>query len=169
MARRLSRRLDLPHIELDALHWGPGWTPASLDTFRANVQEALNREAWVTDGNYSKVRDITWGRADTIVWLDYTLPVILGRLLLRTLRRVFHQEPLWNDNRESFQAQFLSRDSLFLWALQTYWRRRREYPDLLARPEHAHLLAVRLHSPREAEHWLAHLYQVEQVMTRDET
>ncbi|HET89697.1 MAG TPA: adenylate kinase, partial [Chloroflexi bacterium] len=123
MAHRLSRRLGLPHIELDALHWGPDWTPVPLPEFRASVQEALSRESWMTDGNYSKVRDITWGRADTIVWLDYPLPVILGRLLRRTLRRVCHREQLWSDNRESFQAQFLSRDSLFLWALQTYRRR----------------------------------------------
>jgi hypothetical protein len=50
---------------------------------------------------------------------------------------------------------FFSRDSIFLWALTSHPRHRREYPVLLARPENAHLAVVRLRSPRETERWLA--------------
>jgi hypothetical protein len=116
--------------------------------------QALSGGAWVTDGNYSKVRDIVWCRAHTVVWLDYALPVILGRLVWRTVRRLVRREELWNQNRERFAGAFLSRDSIILWALQTYRRRRREYPVLFGRPECAHLLVVRLRSPREARRWL---------------
>src|SRR5205823_6990985 len=87
LASQLARRLALPHVELDALHWEPNWTMAPLDRFRQRVEEALNGEGWVVDGGYGKVRDIVWGRAETLVWLDYGLPVILWRLLKRTLRR----------------------------------------------------------------------------------
>jgi ABC-type dipeptide/oligopeptide/nickel transport system ATPase component len=75
LARRISQWLDIPHVELDALYWGPHWT----------------------------------------------------------------------------------NDSIFLWALRTYPRRRREYPSLLQRPAHAHLAVVHLHSPRAARDWLARL------------
>jgi hypothetical protein len=45
-----------------------------------------------------------------------------------------------------------SRDSLLLWILTTYRRRRREYPRLLAaRPD---LAVFRLRSPRDADRWL---------------
>jgi adenylate kinase family enzyme len=30
LAAALSRRLGVPHIELDALYWGPGWTRADI-------------------------------------------------------------------------------------------------------------------------------------------
>lgn len=154
LARQLSERLGIPHVELDALHWDPGWTPADPEVFSQRTVQALSGGAWVTDGNYSRVRDIVWGRADTVVWLDYALPVILGRLVWRTVRRLVRREELWNQNRERFAGAFLSRDSIILWALQTYRRRRREYPVLFGRPEYAHLLVVRLRSPREARRWL---------------
>ena len=157
MARRIAQRLALKHVELDALHWGPDWTPAPIELFRERTAQALDGDAWVVDGNYGKVRDIVWSRADTVVWLDYPLLVILGRLVWRTLRRIITREELWQGNRERFVAQFASRDSLFLWALRTYPRRRREYPALLQRPEHVRLTVVHLRSPGDARDWLASL------------
>ncbi len=154
MACRLARLLALPHIELDALYWGPNWTPAPKEHFRESVREALSGDRWVMDGNYSAARDVTWQRADTLLWLDYAFVVVMGRLLLRTARRILRKEPLWNENREDLRTTIFSRDSILLWGLTTYGKRRRTYPGIIARPEHAHLAIVRLRSPWEARHWL---------------
>jgi adenylate kinase family enzyme len=154
LAEQLAQLWQVPHIELDMLHWGPNWTKTPLDIFRERTRQAVMADAWVTDGNYSKVRDIIWGRADTIIWLDYSLPVILQRLFRRTTRRIFTREELWNGNRETFRGAFLSRDSLFLWALKTYPRRHNETPALLARPEHQHLSVIHMRSPRQTARWL---------------
>jgi adenylate kinase family enzyme len=154
LAYRLSQNLGVPHVELDAIHWGPNWTPASREAFREQTSQALSGAVWVTDGNYSVVRDIVWSRADTVVWLDYALPVVLARVLWRTIRRVFTREELWNRNRERVREAFLSRESIILWTFSTYRRRRREYPILLGSPEHAHLTVVHLRSPRAARRWL---------------
>ena len=156
LARQLSQRLGIRHVEMDALKWAPNWTPAEPEVFRQATARALQGDAWVTDGNYSKLRDIVWSRADTVVWLDLALPIILGRLIWRTVRRIATREELWNRNRESLRAQ-MGRDSLIAWALRTYRRRRREYPMLFARPENAHLAIVHLRSPRETRQWLARL------------
>lgn len=114
LARQLARQLGLPHVELDALHWEANWTQAPLPIFRERVAQALSGDSWVTDGNYSSVRDITWGRADTVVWLDYNLQTILTRLIWRTIRRSFTREELWNGNRESLVGSLLARDPGFL-------------------------------------------------------
>lgn len=153
-ARRIACIRGIPHVELDALNWGPNWTPANRETFRQRVATALAAAAWVTDGNYSIVRDLVWQRADTIIWLDYPLPLILWRLLRRSIRRAYSQEALWQGNRESWRTQFFSRDSLFLWALKTYRRRRQEYPQLLSDPTNAHLRFYRFRHPQETERWL---------------
>ena len=157
LAARLAQRLGAQHIELDALNWQPNWTQTPLDEFRVRVADALSTDTWVLDGNYSKSRDIVWPRADTIIWLDYPLPVIMARLFKRTLRRVVTREELWNGNRETLRGTLLSRDSLLLWALRTYRRRRRETPMWLARPECQHLTLIHLMSPQAADRWLAQI------------
>lgn len=160
VAREIAHRLGIPCIELDALYWEPDWTEAPLDAFRDRVTRAVNGVAWVVDGNYGQVRDLVWNRADALVWLDYSLPVILWQLARRTLERVVTQEELWNGNRERLGTALFSRDSLFLWALQTHRRYREEYPLLLRRPEHANLTVARLGSPRAARAWLSGLIAV---------
>ncbi len=154
---RLAAALGYPHIDLDALHWGPGWTPTPTDPFRARVSDALEGPYWVVAGNYGKTRDIVWARADTLVWLDYPLALTLTRLFRRTIRRIVTREELWSGNRETWRAQFASRDSLFLFALQTHQRRRNEFTADLTRPEYAHLEVFRFHRPGEANAWLRNL------------
>lgn len=155
LARNLAERIGLPHIEMDALHWGPNWTPVPEEVFRQRVIEAISQPAWSIDGNYGRVRALIWSRADTVVWLDYPLSVILGRLLIRTADRAIGHVELWSGNHESLRRSLFSRDSILLWALQTYQRRRREYPQLMVRPENAHIAFIRLRSPKQSARWLA--------------
>jgi adenylate kinase family enzyme len=154
-ARALAARMGVAHVELDALHWEPGWQAADLPTFRARVDAATTGDAWVVDGSYTKVRDLVWARADTVVWLDYTLAVKLTRLVLRTARRLITGEELWNGNRERLRDHLNWReDNLVRWSLQQHGRHKREYPAALAEPRYAHLRLVRLSTPAEAERWL---------------
>ncbi len=143
--------MNLPHIELDALHWGPNWTPTPRDEFRLQVADAVSAERWVVDGNYRSVREVIWPRVDTFVWLDYPLSIIIVRLLKRSIRRIVTREILWNDNRETVRGTFFSKDSLFLWAISFYRSHRREYRQLFSGPEYQHLTRIVLPNPRIAE------------------
>jgi adenylate kinase family enzyme len=154
-ARALARRLGVPHVELDALHWLEGWTEAPAPVLRERVGRAIAGDGWVVDGNYAVVRDLVWPRAQVVVWLDFPLRTVLWRYATRTRRRVMSGEELWpgTGNRERLSVHVLGRDSLLWWILGTYRRRRREYPRRLAASPH--LAAIRLRSPREADNWLA--------------
>lgn len=165
-ALRLAGILGIPHIELDSLHWLPGWVPMEREPFRQAVAQALSGPAWITDGNYGKARDIIWERATTLIWTDYSLPVILWQLTLRTCKRVFTREELWNGNRETLRGAFFSKDSLFLWALQTFPRHRREYAAYKSLPGGAHLQMIHLRSRRETDDWLSQLEKL-QAENRD--
>jgi adenylate kinase family enzyme len=154
MAEAISRRLHIPYVELDALHWEPGWKEADRELTRARVNEIAQTEAWVVDGNYRFLRDLLWTRAQTLVWLDFPLQMILWRLWRRTWKRVLTKEVLWGTNRERLAEQFFSKDSLFLWAFKTYNRHKREYTELPLLPEYAHLKVVRLRTSRDTKDWL---------------
>ena len=154
-ASALSERLGLPHIELDSLYWQPHWTPCDPDDFRARIVAEVARSGWVIDGNYSATRDLVWSSADTLIWLNYPLPLVLDRLARRTLRRGIRREILWGSNQERLWTQFFSSDSLFVWLLKRYPHYRREYPRILRQPEFAHLSVIQFHSPVQASEWLA--------------
>jgi len=157
LGRQIAELLGAPNVELDALHWGPNWTPLDPGAFRDLCQQALSGDSWVADGNYRAVRDIVWRRADTLVWIDDALPRIVWRLVLRTLRRAVTREELWYGNHENLRQLFFSRGSLFLWAIQTHSKRRREYTALLGCPEYGHLDVVRLRSLSDVRRWLSAL------------
>jgi adenylate kinase family enzyme len=149
-AHMLAEYLDVPHIELDALHHGPNWTEAPRAEFRALVSDAISAEGWVVDGNYhGKLGDLVLEQADLVVWLDLPLRTTLRRIFSRTLHRIRNDVELWNGNRETWRDAFLSRQSLFVWAVTTHRGRRRRYEMRLARYD-----MVRLRSSEEAEDWL---------------
>jgi adenylate kinase family enzyme len=156
-SRALASRMDVPVIELDSLFHGPDWKRPPVDVFRQRVLDATPGDAWVIDGNYSVIREVTWGRADTLVWLDPSLPLVLRRLFGRTNRRIRTREVLWNGNRERFRNAYLSLDSLYLYVLRSHWKRRRTWPSLLAQPEYRHLAVQHFRTPGDAERWLASL------------
>jgi len=61
-AARLGRILDIPHTEMDSLHWGPNWTPRP--SFEADVQALIERPAWITEWQYPQVRGRPLERLD---------------------------------------------------------------------------------------------------------
>jgi adenylate kinase family enzyme len=161
VAARLSQILGIPHVELDSIHWGPNWTKPDPDDFRRRVGEALSGPTWVTDGNYSEARAVVWARATTLIWLDYSLPVIYWQLTGRTLRRILTREELWNGNRETFRDSFFSKDSLFLYAYTSRRRQRVNYPKAFLQPEHAHLQVILLRSRGDTKRWLERIQIIE--------
>jgi adenylate kinase family enzyme len=150
LGRELARRLGVPFHELDALHHGPGWTEATPAELRKRVEPLLAGSGWIVDGAYrGKLGDLVFRSADVVVWLDLPIRVWLPRLLRRTLRRIVRREELWSGNRETLRNVLFSRDSLVVFALRNYRRRRRLYPIELAPYDF-----VRLRSTREVAQWL---------------
>jgi adenylate kinase family enzyme len=152
-ARELARRLDLPFVELDALHHGPNWTEASAEEFRARVREAMEAapDGWVIDGNYeAKLGDTVIAPADTIVWLDLPLGLKLRRVARRTRERIRDDVELWNGNKETLRNALWGRESLFAWMIRGHVRHRRDWP----RRYGSDPRFVRLRSVEEARAWL---------------
>jgi adenylate kinase family enzyme len=155
-ARRLAEILGHPYIELDSLHWLPDWVERPGEEFRDLVARAVSSDRWVIDGNYGTVRKLIWPRATCIVWLNYGFLTVLGRALRRTLRRSITGETLYSGNKESLRRSFLQRDSILLWVITTFRRRRKSYAELRAANVFNHLRWVEFRKPQEAQQFLRH-------------
>ena len=152
-ASDLGARIGVPHIELDALHWGPNWSMPEKDAFRARVCAAMDAspDGWVIDGNYdTKLGETVVDAADTIVWLDLPLRITLFRLWRRTMYRLRNDVELYGGNRETWRDHFASRESLFIWAVRARRKHRRLWPSRFGDDPRL----VRLRSDTEARRWL---------------
>lgn len=153
---RLSERLGVPFFELDALHWEPDWTPAADDVFRTRVEDALAGagDGWVIDGNYEgKLGDSLWRQADTVVFLDLPLWVIVTRIVRRTVTRSVRKVELYSGNRERLRY-LVTKDSLIWFTLRNYKRKRERWAARIGDPDYSHLELIRLTRGRAATAWL---------------
>ncbi|MEQ1505679.1 MAG: AAA family ATPase [Myxococcota bacterium] len=149
----LAGRLGVPFVELDALHWLPGWTTRPPDELRRLLTDATAGDGWVVDGNYGAwVRELLWPRVDAVVWLDLPRRTALRQVTTRTFGRWWRRELLWGTNRESLRMSLLSRESILWWTWSTHARRRAGYAVLLADPPFE---VIRLRTRAEVDRWLA--------------
>ncbi len=150
LAKKLSQALNIPHIELDAIHWQPNWEETEPLIFRSQLMQSLEQASWIIDGNYTTTaKELIWPKADLIIWLDYPLPVVLYRLLKRTVHNCRTQKELWPGCKESIKLQFMSKRSIFLWAFKSYGSRKRRYPALFAQLPQLQILRMR--SPKQLQ------------------
>ncbi len=158
LAGQISQRTGVPHIELDAIFWKPSWVESPLEEFRAKVSGVLSKcaDGWVCDGNYSRVRDLTFPMTDTVIWLRPSFQVAFWRLLKRTIARCRDGKLICGTNRETWRQALFSRDSLLLYQI-THWRGfdKRTTESLEIIPHHASVIQLR--SQKEVDVFLSEL------------
>ena len=149
-ARVVAELLGVPHVEIDALHHGPGWT--QRPSFEADVRAFVARPAWVTEWQYDRVRGLLAERADLVVWLYLPRHAVMWQVVRRTVRRRVRRETLWNGNVEPpLWTVLRDPEHVVRWAWSTHHKTEARVRELAERrPD---LPIVRLHSHRDARAW----------------
>ena len=154
---RIAAALDVPCIELDAIHHLAGWVPIDAAVFEARVRQITSTDGWVADGNYREVvtDGPVWQRADTVVWLDLPRRTVTRQIIARTLRRALLRRELWNGNREPWSNLYAWQPerSVVRWSWTQHDRYRQQHRLAMTSPAYAHLTFVRLASHGEVERW----------------
>ena len=122
----LSQKHQIPCTDMDELFWLPGWQKRPFEEFEQLVRQATDDKQWIISGNYSKLQHLTLGRADTVVWLDLPLHVLLWRIVKRSIEQRKSKSTICNGNYQSL-AQFWW---LFKHLFQSYWRKKKRYKNL---------------------------------------
>lgn len=151
LGKVLSKKLNIPCIDLDDLFWLPNWIRRPPEEFAHLVEEAGNQPAWIICGNQSKVHHLFWLKADTVIWLDLPLSLLFRRVFMRGIKQFKSSELICNGNRQTFK-QFIW---LLYWVISSYHRRRRKYKTF--RKKTPHLQWIHLKTEREVDSFLKNL------------
>ena len=86
LCARLAELLRARHIEIDALYHDPNWESCGPRCCAARVSAATEARRLGRDGTYHTIiGDLVLERADTVVWLDLPVALVMWRLVRRTL------------------------------------------------------------------------------------
>ncbi|KAI9593609.1 hypothetical protein BDF19DRAFT_447308 [Syncephalis fuscata] len=157
LACNLSRLLRQPQIDLSAIC--PEETPRGQYAEETALQVQLILDAhddgWVTHGNFYAWRPLLWTRADTLIWLDYSLLHVVCRTAWRSFRSLF--------KKKFFKCSFGRRRPFKLFsgltaikhAVKLHCQLRNEYPMIIG--NYPRLCVYRFRSPRETALWFEQL------------
>lgn len=85
LARKLQQITGLPLIHLDQEYWRPNWIESTKAEWKGRVEELVEKDSWIMDGNYGGTMEIRLKKADTIIFLHYPRWLCLYRVIKRIL------------------------------------------------------------------------------------
>ena len=143
LALRLGSLLDIPVVHLDAVHWKPGWVAPPRAEWQETVQQLVQADSWIMDGNYGGTFELRFQPADTIVFLDLPRTLCAWRANKRRLLYFGRHRPdMAPGCPEKLDWQFLR----WIWTYPRLHRPRLlELLDEFSHNRHVH----RLCSPKE--------------------
>lgn len=77
LSRELRDILHLPLFHLDNLFWRADKSHIDREEFDEKLNDIINQDKWIIDGDYSRTYEIRIEKSDTIIFLDYPLDVCL--------------------------------------------------------------------------------------------
>ena len=96
-AVKLHNITGLPLYHLDNVWWKPDRTHISRDEFDTKLEELVNRESWIIDGDYSRTYERRIAACDTIIFLDYGEEVCLKGITERVGKE--RRDIPWTENK----------------------------------------------------------------------
>lgn len=83
LATMVGERVGLPVFHMDQIHWQPHWVERPKSEKVKMVNAIENSDAWILEGGLSVTYENRAERADTLIWLDLSLPLRLFRVVRR--------------------------------------------------------------------------------------
>ena len=73
LSEKLRDALGLPLFHLDAIWWNPDRSHISREEFDQKLDEILQTDKWIIDGDYSRTYELRFQSCDTVIFLDYSV------------------------------------------------------------------------------------------------
>ena len=76
-SRELHERTKIPLYHLDMLFWNADKTTVEKSVFLERVNELLDKDEWILDGNFNSTMELRMSRCDMVVFLDFPPDICL--------------------------------------------------------------------------------------------
>ena len=76
-SRELYERTRIPLYHLDMLFWNADKTTVEKSVFLERLNELLDKDEWILDGNFNSTMELRMSRCDTVIFLDYPPDICL--------------------------------------------------------------------------------------------
>ena len=82
-SRELNKITGIPLYHLDMMYWNADKTTVERSVFLERLTDALDRDEWIVDGNYTSTMELRMNMCDTVFLLDYPVEVCLEGIAMR--------------------------------------------------------------------------------------
>ncbi len=155
LARGLGKATGIEVFHLDKLYWRAGWTEPPKDDWQKILENELEKDEWIMDGNFGGTMELRLQYCDTAIFLDFPRTVCIYRAVKRWAK-------YWKTNRpdmaegcnEKIDLEFLG----WIWNFQKTTKPKIE--ERLKRFENKKTI-IYLRSPKEVENFLMNLKKME--------
>ena len=76
-ARQLHACTGIPLFHLDQLNWNADKTTVGKEVFLKRVQDVIQKDSWIIDGNYGSSIEMRMQACDTVFFLDYPVDICI--------------------------------------------------------------------------------------------
>ena len=151
---QLGELTGLPVIHLDALYWKAGWVSATEEEWDHIIDNLVELDTYIMDGNYARTLNKRLIDADTVYFFDYPRLLCIYRALKR---RIIYHGKTRHDMAEGYNEKI---DFEFLKWIRNFNNRNRkkiiETLDKVKDSKQVHIFT----SPKQVKQYLK-LYAVE--------
>lgn len=77
LARHLHACTGIPLFHLDQLNWNENKTTVEKEVFLKRVQDVIQKDSWIIDGNYGSSIEMRMQACDTVFFLDYPVDICI--------------------------------------------------------------------------------------------
>lgn len=97
-SRALNEITGIPLYHLDMMYWNSDRSKVERDVFLKRLNETLEKDEWIIDGNYGSTMALRMERCDTVIFLDYPSDVCVDGIIKRCGKK--RSDMPWSDPDE---------------------------------------------------------------------
>ncbi len=129
-SKALAEKLNLPLVHLDKIFWCGKWHHISRESFDKILDEELQKDSWIIDGNFNRTLPRRLKECDTVFYFD--LPTI--SCLWGSTKRVIQNYGKTRDDMGGYCPEYFDKHKweLYLSILKFNKQNRERYYNLLS-------------------------------------